>query len=242
MEQHQNARAGETGDPKENLQTTGIFRHNSHMRKSGSNLTGNGTQSPRWKASSPSLKQLGFYCLCIVGISSGSQPTFYVWTEEQSGKGAREVSSALVQHLQQMHLSENVRTIRLFCDGWKDWALYDIKQLSFKEGCFKRLEGISGLKRINIKQETVTVSNKKRTSLKVVLPQLPLKPNITAAKQKDVNNFLEILYGKEWRGDNRRKGYENIVKTSSTTEAEEDVDAIQEDSCNCLDDNCGMHS
>ncbi|KAJ8867942.1 hypothetical protein PR048_031751 [Dryococelus australis] len=67
-----------------------------------------------------------------------------------SGKRAPEVSSALIQHLQQMHLQR-------------------CKQ--------------------------------------VVLPQLPLKHNITAVKQKDVNNLPEILYGKEWRGDNRLKLY-----------------------------------
>ncbi|KAJ8873787.1 hypothetical protein PR048_024622 [Dryococelus australis] len=34
MEQRRNERAGETGDPRENLLTNGIVRHDSHMRKS----------------------------------------------------------------------------------------------------------------------------------------------------------------------------------------------------------------
>ncbi|KAJ8897725.1 hypothetical protein PR048_003075 [Dryococelus australis] len=35
MEQHRDARAREAGDPRENPQTSGIVRHDSHMRKSG---------------------------------------------------------------------------------------------------------------------------------------------------------------------------------------------------------------
>ncbi|KAJ8897796.1 hypothetical protein PR048_003146 [Dryococelus australis] len=35
MEQHRNERVGETGDPRENPLTSGIVRHDSHMRKSG---------------------------------------------------------------------------------------------------------------------------------------------------------------------------------------------------------------
>ncbi|KAJ8892040.1 hypothetical protein PR048_004607 [Dryococelus australis] len=36
LEQCQNERAGKTEDPRENPPTSGIFRHDSHMRKSGS--------------------------------------------------------------------------------------------------------------------------------------------------------------------------------------------------------------
>ncbi|KAJ8866343.1 hypothetical protein PR048_032186 [Dryococelus australis] len=43
MEQRLNARAGETGDPRENPLTSGIVRHDSHMPKSGSNPGGNRT-------------------------------------------------------------------------------------------------------------------------------------------------------------------------------------------------------
>ncbi|KAJ8872261.1 hypothetical protein PR048_025863 [Dryococelus australis] len=41
MEQHRNERAGEKGDPRENPPTSGIIRHDSRMRKSGSNPNGN---------------------------------------------------------------------------------------------------------------------------------------------------------------------------------------------------------
>ncbi|KAJ8872618.1 hypothetical protein PR048_026224 [Dryococelus australis] len=36
MEQRQNTRAGKTGNPRENPPTSGIFRHDNHLRKSGS--------------------------------------------------------------------------------------------------------------------------------------------------------------------------------------------------------------
>ncbi|KAJ8888577.1 hypothetical protein PR048_008069 [Dryococelus australis] len=44
MEQRMNERAGETGDPRDDPPTSGIIRHNSHMRKSGSEPVGNRTR------------------------------------------------------------------------------------------------------------------------------------------------------------------------------------------------------
>ncbi|KAJ8880610.1 hypothetical protein PR048_017080 [Dryococelus australis] len=44
MEQRRNERAGETGDLRENPPTSGIVRHDSHMRKSGSDPAGNRTR------------------------------------------------------------------------------------------------------------------------------------------------------------------------------------------------------
>lgn len=189
-------------------------------------------------------RQIGYYCSCIVD-SDGSNPSFYVWTEEQAGKGSVEVSSALIEHLNSMNISVNVKTIRLFCDGcgaqnknnyvlhslmhfllkteskvetiqlifpvrghsflpadrvfgriekllrkrptiirkeeyveiYKtvgcvkelgvDWTLYDTKELSNKDGCFTRLEGISGLKKIFIKKQVKPKGNRNVTSLSV---------------------------------------------------------------------------
>ncbi|KAJ8898058.1 hypothetical protein PR048_003418 [Dryococelus australis] len=199
--------------------------------------------------------------------------------EDQAGKGAPEVSSALIQHVQQMHLSENVKTTRLFCDSCgaqnkNNFVLHSLMYYLMKTTSkvnemqitfpgrgysflpagriFGRVEELLRKRSTVIdKEEYIDIYNPVG-DVKVVLPQLPLKHNITAAKQKDVNNLLEILYGKEWRGDNRLKWYENIVKTGSTMEDKEEVDAmqedscncldaVQEDSCNCLDDDCGMH-
>ncbi|KAJ8877209.1 hypothetical protein PR048_021663 [Dryococelus australis] len=53
MEQRWNARARGTGDPQENLSTSGTVRHDSHMPKSGSDPNGNQNPSlPRLDASS----------------------------------------------------------------------------------------------------------------------------------------------------------------------------------------------
>ncbi|KAJ8877914.1 hypothetical protein PR048_022373 [Dryococelus australis] len=61
-EQRRNARAGKTEDPRENLPTSGIVRHDSHMRKSGSDPAGNrirfalvgGEQSGHYATAAPS--------------------------------------------------------------------------------------------------------------------------------------------------------------------------------------------
>ncbi|KAJ8887704.1 hypothetical protein PR048_013922 [Dryococelus australis] len=44
MEQRQNERAGETGDPRENPPASGIAQHDSHMRKFGSDCAWNPTR------------------------------------------------------------------------------------------------------------------------------------------------------------------------------------------------------
>ncbi|KAJ8876498.1 hypothetical protein PR048_020943 [Dryococelus australis] len=47
-----NEEAGETGDLRENPPTSGIVRHDSHLRKSGVNRPGVEHSSPWWEASS----------------------------------------------------------------------------------------------------------------------------------------------------------------------------------------------
>ncbi|KAJ8877109.1 hypothetical protein PR048_021561 [Dryococelus australis] len=51
MEQRRNEIAGETGDPREIPPTSGIVRHDSHLRKSGSTRPGIEPGSPWWEAS-----------------------------------------------------------------------------------------------------------------------------------------------------------------------------------------------
>ncbi|KAJ8866172.1 hypothetical protein PR048_033696 [Dryococelus australis] len=52
VEQRRKARAGQTGDPRENTQTSGIVLHDSQLRKSGVTRPGIETGSPSWEASS----------------------------------------------------------------------------------------------------------------------------------------------------------------------------------------------
>lgn len=60
-------------------------------------------------------RQIGFYSLCCVPMDS-KKPEFYVWTEDQAGRGSTEVSSALL-HCLNHYLPENISRVRLFCDG-----------------------------------------------------------------------------------------------------------------------------
>lgn len=60
--------------------------------------------------------QVSFYNFCCVDINAKS-PTFYVWTEDQAGRGAEEIGSALYDHLNNLSLTDEINTLRLFCDG-----------------------------------------------------------------------------------------------------------------------------
>lgn len=62
------------------------------------------------------LRQISFYALCIVSPDSRN-PKFYTWTEDQAGRGAGEVGSALLAFLSSLDIPESIQTIRLFCDG-----------------------------------------------------------------------------------------------------------------------------
>ncbi len=60
-------------------------------------------------------RQIAFYTFCCVSPHS-RDPTFYTWTETQSGRGAVEIGSALLCHLQDQDFT-GIDTIFLFCDG-----------------------------------------------------------------------------------------------------------------------------
>lgn len=47
---------------------------------------------------------------------NSKNPTFYIWTEDQSGRGATEIGSALLDYLKSLDLT-GIIEIRLFCDG-----------------------------------------------------------------------------------------------------------------------------
>lgn len=60
--------------------------------------------------------QVSLYNFCCVDIKA-KMPTFYVWTEDQAGRGAEEIGSALYHHLNSLTLTPDINTLRLFCDG-----------------------------------------------------------------------------------------------------------------------------
>lgn len=61
-------------------------------------------------------RQIGLYNLCIMDVNNSNDPTFYVWTEDRSGRGSTEVASGMLNHLRTLDLT-NINHLRLFCDG-----------------------------------------------------------------------------------------------------------------------------
>lgn len=61
-------------------------------------------------------RQIGFYTFCCVDVDS-KHPVFYTWSEDQASRGSTEIGSALLHHLRNLNLDENVRKLFLFCDG-----------------------------------------------------------------------------------------------------------------------------
>nr|CAI5853614.1 unnamed protein product [Callosobruchus analis] len=61
-------------------------------------------------------QQLSFYFFCITA-TNGKNPVFYSWMKNQAGRGATEISSALLDFLQKTNFAPDIHTLRLFCDG-----------------------------------------------------------------------------------------------------------------------------
>lgn len=59
--------------------------------------------------------QIAFYAFCVVNIES-TDPHFYTWTEDLSGRGSNEIGSALLHFLRNQNF-ENITKIKLFADG-----------------------------------------------------------------------------------------------------------------------------
>lgn len=59
--------------------------------------------------------QISLYSFCCVTMTSNN-PTFYIWTENQAGRGSTEIGSALFDYLKSLDLT-GITQIRLFCDG-----------------------------------------------------------------------------------------------------------------------------
>lgn len=60
-------------------------------------------------------RQFNFYSLCVTDLEC-AKPIFYTWTEEQAGKGSLEISSALLNFLQNTDFQEK-SLLRFFSDG-----------------------------------------------------------------------------------------------------------------------------
>ncbi|KAK4873209.1 hypothetical protein RN001_015238 [Aquatica leii] len=62
-------------------------------------------------------QQLSCYFFCITTEDGITKPIFYSWMEHQAGRGAVEISSALLDHLKKIPFSPDIQHIRLFTDG-----------------------------------------------------------------------------------------------------------------------------
>ncbi|XP_050311183.1 uncharacterized protein LOC126746832 [Anthonomus grandis grandis] len=61
-------------------------------------------------------QQLSIYFFCITATNC-KNPVFYSWMEHQAGRGATEISSAVLDFLKRTNFAPNVDTLRLFSDG-----------------------------------------------------------------------------------------------------------------------------
>ena len=61
-------------------------------------------------------RQIGYYAFCITDVEN-KNPQFYVWTENEAGRGSIEVSSALCDFLEKLEFSPQTDNLRLFADG-----------------------------------------------------------------------------------------------------------------------------
>nr|CAH7734043.1 unnamed protein product [Callosobruchus chinensis]CAH7744959.1 unnamed protein product [Callosobruchus chinensis]CAH7757061.1 unnamed protein product [Callosobruchus chinensis]CAH7763913.1 unnamed protein product [Callosobruchus chinensis] len=61
-------------------------------------------------------QQLSLYFFCITKVNC-QKPIFYTWMEHQAGRGATEISSAIIDFLKKSEFPENSTKIRFFADG-----------------------------------------------------------------------------------------------------------------------------
>ena len=63
-------------------------------------------------------RHISFYAFCITHVAiENESPSFYCWTENQAGRGAQVVASALTNFLSRQNFDEAVSPIRLFSNG-----------------------------------------------------------------------------------------------------------------------------
>lgn len=285
-------------------------------------------------------RQLGLYNVCVMDVQS-NKPSFYIWTEEQAGRGSVEVASALLAFLNEQNLCDIVH-IRLFCDGCtgqnknnhvlhalmyylakhegslnkisinfpvrghsflpadrvfgqaekllrkkptmifkeeyfdeyqkvgevkklgSDWLLINVKSLAEKLKSFPK---ISDMKRIYIQKVVKKVQQGRKINIYVTgnefyrfegdltkhsllkkncnweniltssLEVIPLVHQISAAKKKDVNELLTILFENQWKEDEKFEWYNNIVNCVEAVEHSDEEEVL----CDCLEHDCAIH-
>lgn len=72
----------------------------------------------------------------------------------------------------------------------------------------------------------------------VEIDELPLGHSIPPSKKKDVDKLLTHLFGDDWKDDQTLDWYLRIVSNNAPETEEADHD---EENCDCLEDDVGMH-
>lgn len=147
-----------------------------------------------------------------------------------------------------------------------DWKLYNIKNM---EKCLKKITGISDHKRILIKKswnnkrqnivkvqchqnfrmaflnETPQQILKARKEVPEVLEEIPLTRPLPEKKKKSLAHLMAQQFGPNWKDDESLEWYKNSILPETiegTAEIENDhQDQDQDELCDCLEDDVGMH-
>ena len=61
-------------------------------------------------------RQISLYNFCIYNLDD-KKANFFIWDETEASRGATEIGSALYCYLMKLRIPENIKVLRLFCDG-----------------------------------------------------------------------------------------------------------------------------
>ncbi|CAH2088851.1 unnamed protein product [Euphydryas editha] len=160
-------------------------------------------------------RQISYYNLCFVGMDSRN-PRFYQWSEDQGGRGATEVGSAL------LHLAWDVLLLG------NDWGLKDVKSL---ETYYKKLEGMRDLKRVHLKKYNVIQGRGTRRQTKSLyeahprsMAPLTVNKSLSAQKKADVKSLMVKQFGDNWEEDETLPWYKKILSANATEPVDTDAD------------------
>lgn len=135
-----------------------------------------------------------------------------------------------------------------------DWKIYNLKSL---ETVYKRLKGISEVKRLKMKkcetrkgttaikvkalnyyrfesnEQYVALNKTNAAEETMVIPEVPMKHGLSSEKLRDVQNLLQTHFGVNWRQDQQLQWYLHVFECSQGDEDSEP--------CDCLSYEKAMH-
>lgn len=139
----------------------------------------------------------------------------------------------------------------------KDWHVKNIKELEKK---YRKINEIQSLKRIFIKRNKnntgilvrcmkhyrfecnepfKSILKRGQKDATVPLPILQLGKKVKQEKLMDIRKLLEKHFGEGWENVEETKFYRDIFQKNN--EAPEEVDAVENEECNCEDEDHALH-